>query len=131
MGDFNLPDICWTYFSVRSVYSKLLFFLLSRNLIDFLFLIDEPTHRSGNTLDLILSFHTEQLTVFLDNNWYSDHFPVFDFFTIPKLTLSTAGQKLGSQFSKLSFSCSVFNENISSCFTNFIFTQNLCTSLVF
>ena len=46
------------------------------------------------------------------------------FFTIPKLTLSTPGQNLSSQFSKASFSCSAFNENISPCFANLIFTQN-------
>ena len=122
MGDFNMPDICWTSFSGHSVYSNL--FLSTIKELDLLPLFYEPTHRSGSTLDLILSIHTQLLTVFLDNKLYSDHFPVFAFFTIPKLTLSTAGQSLSSQFSKASFSCSVFNENISQCFDNLIFTQN-------
>ena len=100
-------------------------FLSTIEELDLLPLIYEPTHRSGNTLDLILSSHTELLTVFFDNKLYSDHFPVFAFFTIPKLTLSTAGLNLSSQISKALFSCSVFNENISPCFDNLIFTQNL------
>ena len=98
MGDFNLPEFCWTSISGRSVYSNL--FLSTILELDLLPLVYEPTHRSGNTQDLIFPFHTEILTVFLENKLYSDHFLVFAFFTIPKLTLSTSGQNLSSQFPK-------------------------------
>ena len=74
MVDFNMPDICWTSFSGRSVHSNL--FLSTIEELDLLPLVYEPSHLSGNTLDLILSYHTEFLTVFLDNKLFSDDFPL-------------------------------------------------------
>ena len=53
LGDFNAPDINWSTLNSTSSYSHSLCNLLySRNYIQ---LVTNPTHRHGNTLDLILT----------------------------------------------------------------------------
>ena len=88
-------------------------------------LIYEPTHRSGNTLDIIQTSHTELFTAFVNEVLYSDHFPLFAFFTIPEVAPTVIGNFTKSSLSKSSFSHSIFNSNISPCFTKLIVEQKL------
>ena len=53
VGDFNLPDICWTSLSGCSPLSNLFCdFVFDTNLAQ---LINSPTHVKGNTLDILLT----------------------------------------------------------------------------
>ena len=52
LGAFNFPDVCWdTVLSRRSDEQFLLDFISDELL--FIQIIDSPTHKHGNTLDLI------------------------------------------------------------------------------
>ena len=79
LGDLNLPDICWASSDGGCEYSKLFLEVIEDHSL--MPLIYEPTHRSGNTLDIILTSHTELFTAFVNEVLYSDHFPLFAFFS--------------------------------------------------
>ena len=75
LGDFNLNDVCWATVTGQSDYSKNLFVQSqSTNLNPFVF---EPTHKSGSTLDITLTSHSELFNVYVDSHLYSDHYHVF------------------------------------------------------
>ena len=82
LGDLNLPDICWASSDGGCDYSKLFLEVIEDHSL--MPLVYEPTHRSGNTLDIILTSHTELFTAVVNEKLYSDHFPLFAFFTIPE-----------------------------------------------
>ena len=71
LGDLNLNDVCWATVTGHIDYSKS-FFVQSQmmNLNSFVF---EPTHKSGSTLDIILTSNSELFNVYVD----SDQYPVF------------------------------------------------------
>ena len=85
LGDLNLPDICWASSDGGCDYSKL--FLEDIEDHSLLPLIYEPTHRSGNTIDIIITSHTELFTAFVNEVFYSDHFPLFAFLPFLKQRL--------------------------------------------
>ena len=60
LGDLNLPDICWASSDGGLDYSKLFLEVIEDHSL--MPLVYEPTHRSGNTLDIILTSHTELFT---------------------------------------------------------------------
>ena len=124
LGDLNLPDICWASSDGGCDYSKLFLEVIEDHSL--MPLIYEPTHSSGNTLDIILTSHTELFTAFVNEVLYSDHFPLFAFFTIPEAAPTVIGNFMKSSLSKSSFSHSIFNSNISPCFTKLIVEQNSC-----
>ena len=78
MGDFNVPDINWSTLVGSTQFSN--------HFCDLVFdlnlsqLVDSPTHRQGNVLNLVLtniddSIHS--LTVYNNNRQFisSDHYP--------------------------------------------------------
>ena len=128
LGDLNLPDICWASSDGGCDYSKLFLEVIEDHTL--MPLIYEPTHCSGNTLDIILTSHTELFTAFVNEVLYSDHFPLFVFFsTIPEAAPTVIGNFMKTSLSKSSFSHSIFNSNISPCFTKLIVEQNSCNSI--
>ena len=58
-GDFNMPDINWSTLTGCS--------MISNNFCEFIFqsnlaqIVNIPTHKHGNTLDLILTDNTENI----------------------------------------------------------------------
>ena len=127
LGDLNLPDICWASSDGGCDYSKLFLEVIEDHSL--MPLVYEPTHRSDNTLDIILTSHTELFTAFVNEVLYSDHFPLFAFFTIPEAAPTVIGNFMKSSLSKSYFSHSIFNSNISPCFTKLIMEQNSCYSI--
>ena len=53
LGDFNVPDVCWSTLSGVSTFSKAFCeFVFTNNLSQLVF---DPTHNRGNILDLVLT----------------------------------------------------------------------------
>ncbi len=78
LGDFNAPDANWSTFSANSAFStSLCDALLSQN---FMQMVSQPTHKKGNTLDLILTnapFRLGNICVVRRERFLqSDHYPV-------------------------------------------------------
>ena len=72
VGDFNLPDVNWETYLGSSEYSQtILNYLDSHNLIQN---VMEPTHRSGNILDLVFAADDTAVTV-ANVNLISDYYP--------------------------------------------------------
>lgn len=77
LGDFNLPDICWSTLAGRSSSSEVLYNFVVDHFLEQL--VNLPTHSGGNVLDLVrcsspdciqnISFISSPLLV-------SDHFPI-------------------------------------------------------
>ena len=73
VGDFNLPDVNWETYLGSSEYSQtILNYLDSHNLIQN---VMEPTHRSGNILDMVFAANDTAVTV-ANVNLISDHYPI-------------------------------------------------------
>ena len=73
VGDFNLPDVNWETYLGSSEYSQtILNYFDSHNLIQN---VMEPTHRSGNILDLVFAADDTAVTV-ANVNLISDHYPI-------------------------------------------------------
>ena len=74
VGDFNLPDICWSNLSGQSSESAALCdFVFRHNLLQ---VVDFPTHSHGSTLDLVLTnSHSliENTRSFSSHSLKSDH----------------------------------------------------------
>ena len=78
IGDFNLPDICWSSLSGQCPRSNLLCdFVFESNLTQ---LVNFPTHIKGNILDLLLTNNEDlinNLTVVKDDLCLSsDHYKI-------------------------------------------------------
>ena len=79
LGDLNLPDVCWEgYCGVSDISESFADLAYNFNLIQ---LVSQPTHRAGNTLDVVLTntevFHDVQIKSDLPFSLQSDHFMVF------------------------------------------------------
>ena len=77
LGDFNFPDINWHTLSGSTESSALFCEFVFDNLLDQL--ITEPTHRQGNTLDIILTNCPSivcDVKVLINNPIPSDHFVI-------------------------------------------------------
>ena len=68
-------------------------------------LVCEPTHKDNNILDLVLS-NVDNLSVSVSKQLFSDHFPVYFYFSA--IPVPICPQKL---FSKSSFNAILFNRN--------------------
>ena len=75
LGDLNLNDVCWATVTGQSDYSKN--FLVQSQAMNLNPLVFETIHKSGSTLDIILTSHSELFTVYVDFLLYSDHYPAF------------------------------------------------------
>ena len=81
VGDFNLPDSCWTSLSGCSPLSNLLCdFVCDINLAQ---LINSPTHVKGNTLDILLTSSEHIISHISVSKPYdslpSDHYKIYFF----------------------------------------------------
>ena len=81
VGDFNLPDSCWTSLSGCSPLSNLLCdFVCDTNLAQ---LINSPTHVKGNTLDILLTNSEHIISHISVSKPYdslpSDHYKIYFF----------------------------------------------------
>ena len=121
IGDFNVPDICWSSLSGSSAFSNSLCeFVYEESLSQ---LINCPTHIKGNTLDLILT-NVENLISNLSVSEPhplipSDHFTLsFDFkFAFPPLTKKSC--KYVFDYSKADYECLcdyLLDTDFSDCF---------------
>ena len=98
IGDFNLPDICWSSLSGLSPSSNLLCdFVFDCNLTQ---LINSPAHVKGNTLDILLT--------------NSDHL-------ISHLSVSESDASLPFDHSRISFSITCNFTQITCCKSLYIF----------
>ena len=92
-GDFNLPEIHWETLSGGGVRStEFCDCIFGKNLVQ---LILEPTHRMGNTLDLVLSNQPDRICkLWLDSNTPSDHYLVtFELLRKKTVTCNSQGSK--------------------------------------
>ena len=108
VGDFNLPDVNWETYPGSSEYSQTIVnYLDSHNLIQN---VMEPTHRSGNILDLVFAADDTAVTV-ANVNLISDHYPItFDLvLELPIIRVSSSV----SVYSKSSFNGLCFWWNLS------------------
>ena len=71
LGYLNLNDICWATVTGQSDYSKS--FLVQSQAMNLNPVVFEPSHKSGSTLDIILTSHSELFNVYVDSHLYSDH----------------------------------------------------------
>ncbi len=80
LGDFNLPDVCWSSLSSSSISGSIMCdYLFDLNLSQ---TINKPTSIHGSILDLVITNHPEPITSTTINNYLSlsDHFPIsFEF----------------------------------------------------
>ena len=116
LGDFNFPEIDWINLTSSNTNEQE--FIETSDLLAVSQLIDTPTHKLGNILDLIL---TNDDTSFFNvhQQLFSDHFPIL-FYTsccLPKPVCTES-------FSKSSFDQFLFNSNLETLF-NFITLDNL------
>ena len=79
LGDFNIPDISWSSFDANSQFSSKICDLIFQH--NHSQLIEYPTHRQGNILDLIITNYDENianLQIHAEANplLISDHFPI-------------------------------------------------------
>ena len=77
LGDFNTPDINWLTLCAGSPFSRNLCNTLHH--LNYLQLVNTPTHQAGNTLDLILSnapHRISNIVASTDSVLTSDHFLV-------------------------------------------------------
>lgn len=73
LGDFNLPDFCWSTLSLPSI--SLSHFCDSLFTLNMLQLVHDPTHIHGNILDLVFSNYPDLLSVpSIDSHTPSDHY---------------------------------------------------------
>ena len=107
VGDFNLPDINWNTLSATSYTSEQFCdFVFIHNLSQ---LVDKPTHRRGNILDLVLTnSETRFLKVSVSQEQHlllSDHFIISFQLTKGHLLLqsATANQEYVFDFTKADF----------------------------
>ena len=108
VGDFNLPDVNWeTYFGSSEYSQTILNYLDSHNLIQN---VMEPTHRSGNILDLVFAADDTAVTV-ANVNLISDHYPI-TFDLVLELPI-IKGSSSVSVYSKSSFNELCFWWNLS------------------
>ena len=103
VGDFNLPDVNWETYLGSSEYSQIfLNYFDSHNLIQN---VMEPTHRSGNILELVFAADDTAVTV-ANVNLISDHYPItFDLvFELPVMRRSSSFPVVSkSSFNELCF----------------------------
>ena len=74
VGDFNLPDICWSSLMGKSpISSSFCDFVFRCNLTQH---VQDPTHMKGNILDLVLSNPIDELVISSPRNYKidTDHF---------------------------------------------------------
>ena len=86
LGDFNIPDISWSSFDANSQFSSKICDLIFQH--NHSQLIEYPTHRQGNILDLIITNYDENianLQIHTEDNplLTSDHFPVTFYLSLP------------------------------------------------
>ena len=77
LGDFNTPDINWLTLCAGSPFSRYLWNTLHH--LNYLQLLNTPTHQAGNILDLILTNTPHKISnvaVSIDSMLNSDHFLV-------------------------------------------------------
>ena len=77
LGDFNTPDINWLTLCAGSPFSRNLCNTLHH--LNYLQLVNAPTHQAGNILDLILTnapHRISNIVVGTDSTLNSDHFLV-------------------------------------------------------
>ena len=120
-GDINLVDVCWATILAHSDYSEAI--LEKVDYLNLLPLVFEPTYKSGNILDIILTSTPELFTVCVDDSLYSDHFAVFAWFSFPK-PLSNQSSQTTSKYSSSSFSTRCFNQNLSSRYYDLLIFPN-------
>ena len=76
LGDFNIPEINWSTLNATSPFSHS--FCNLTHSANFIQLITEPTHKLGNTLDLVLTNAPHRIqNLHIDNtlcSQHSDHF---------------------------------------------------------
>ena len=111
VGDFNFPTIDWTsYYSSSCIERRFLEMVIENDLIQ---LVCEPTHKDNNILDLVLS-NVDNLSVSVSKQLFSDHFPVYFYFS--SIPVPICPHIL---FSKSSFNAILFNRNSQQLF-NFL-----------
>jgi len=98
-GDFNAPDINWLTLYAGSPFSCNLCNTLHH--LNYLQLVNTPTHQAGNTLDLILTkfnapHRISNIAVSTDSNLNSDHFLVMADILLHSYTNSTKPAGAGS-----------------------------------
>ena len=121
LGDFNLNDVCWATVTGQSDYSKNLFVQSqSTNLNPFVF---EPTHKSGSTLEIIQTSHSERFNVYVDSHLYSDHYHVFALLNLP-IPYSEPATNTTIMYSLSSFSSTLFNSYLSNGFDTLLALPN-------
>ena len=111
LGDLNLNDVCWATVTGHSDYSKSL--LLQFQAMNLNPLVFEPTHKSGSTLDVILTSHSELFNVYVDSHLYSDHYPVYALLNLP-IPYSEPANNMTNSYSLSSFSRTLFNSYLSN-----------------
>lgn len=79
LGDFNFPDIDWDSLSGHHPHSNIFCDIVYRfNLLQY---VEQPTHKMGNTLDLVLSNDTDLVNdLSIDSS--QNHSPLSDNFKI-------------------------------------------------
>ena len=111
VGDFNLPDVNWeTYLGSSEYFQIILNYLDSHNLIQN---VMEPTHRSGNILELVFAADDTAVTV-ANVNLISDHYPI-TFDLVLELPIIRGSSSI-FVYSKSSFNelCFWWNESVIS-----------------
>ena len=121
LGDLNLNDVCWATVTGQSDYSKS--FIVQSQAMNLNPLVFEPTHKSGSTLDIILTSHSELFNVYVDSHLYSDHYPVFVLLNLP-IPYSEAATNTSIMYSLSSFSSTLFNSHLSNGFDTLLALPN-------
>ena len=103
VGNFSFPTIDWTsYYSSSCIERRFLEMVIENDLFQ---LVCELTHKDNNILDLVLS-NVVNLSVSVSKQLFSDHFPVYFYFT--SIPVPICPHIL---FSKSSFNAILFNRN--------------------
>ena len=111
VGDFNFLTLDWTsYYSSPCIERRFLEMVIENDLLQ---LVCEPTHKDNIILDLVLS-NVDNLSVSVSKQLFSDHFPVYFFFS--SLPVPICPYIL---FSKSSFNAILFIRN-SQQLSNFL-----------
>ena len=102
LGDFNLPGINWQTYtgSSRNECS----FLELINELGVTQVVDRPTHKQNNILDLILTTANEIPFIIVDKLFFSDHYPI-----IFHCSINEHPAHIQSSYSRSSFDPLVFN----------------------
>ena len=115
LGDFNLPGIKWQTYTVSS--RNECSFLELINELGVTQVVDRPTHKQNNILDLILTTANEIPFIIVDK-LFSDHYPI-----IFQCSINEHPAHVQSCYSRSSFDPLVFNSCLND-FFNYISRDN-------